>query len=336
MSISGLIVFVAGLIALMVGAEMVVRGASRLAALLGVSPLVLGLTVVSIGTSIPELAVGITASLQGNGSLAVGNIAGTNMVNILFILGLSALLRPLPIHLHVLKLDLPMMVIASALLIGLAWDGVLTCLDGGLLFGAAVLYTIALLCISQRESQSVENAFEEMCGVDPAETCGIDAAMRGQRGTRARSKYAVMLIAGMGVTVVGADWMVNGAIDIARALDISDAVIGLTIVAIGTSFPELATTIVATIRNERDVAVGNLLGSSVYNILVILGIICMVSPGGLPVDTQLLLFDIPMMTGVALACVPVFLTGKRISRAEGGLGVAIYLTYMLWLILFRA
>jgi cation:H+ antiporter len=142
MSMDGSIVFILGLIVLTVGAEMVVRGASRLAAMLGVKPLVIGLTVVAIGTSVPELAVGITASLQGSGSLVVGNIVGTNMVNILFILGLSALLQPLPLHLQVLKLDLPMMVIAAAMMAGLALDGALTPLDGSLLLGAAVLYTV--------------------------------------------------------------------------------------------------------------------------------------------------------------------------------------------------
>lgn len=336
MSMSGSIVFVVGLVALMVGAEMVVRGASRLAALLGVKPLVLGLTVVAIGTSVPELAVGITASLQGSGSLAVGNIAGTNMFNILFILGMSALILPLPLQLQTIKLDLPTMIVAAAMMTVLAWDGTLTRLDGVLMFGVAVLYTIAVLHISQRESQAVVKEFEEMCGIDVEETCSIDAAKKGQWEKQTLSKYAVMLVVGMGITVIGADWMVDGAIGIAQRLDISEAMIGLTIIAVGTSSPELATTIVSTIRNERDVAVGNLLGSSIYNILVILALTCMVSPGGLPVEHQLLLFDIPLMTCLALACVPVFLTGKRISRLEGGLGVAIYLTYMLWLILFRA
>jgi len=335
MSMSGSIIFVMGLIALIVGAEMVVRGASRLAAMLGVKPLVLGLTVVSIGTSVPELAVGITASMQGSGSLAVGNIAGTNMVNILFILGLSAFLQPLPIHLQVLKLDLPMMVIAAAMMAGLSLDGTLTPFDGVLMFVAAVIYTMALLRISKRESRAVEKEFEDMCGIDPGETCGIDTIKRRQREKQARLKYAVMLVAGMGITVIGADWMVNGAIGIARTLNISDALIGLTIVAIGTSSPELATTVVATIRKERDVAVGNLLGSSIYNILVVLSLTCMISPGGLPVTHELMLFDIPLMTGVALACVPVFLNGKCISRMEGGMGVTLYLIYLLWLILFR-
>ena len=336
MSMDGSIVFVVGLIVLTVGAEMVVRGASRLAALLGVKPLVLGLTVVSIGTSVPELAVGITASLQGSGSLAVGNIVGTNMVNILFILGLSALLQPLPLHLQVLKLDLPMMVIAAAMMAGLALDGALTPLDGGLMLVAAFLYTIALLRISRLESRAVVKEFEDMCGIDTEEICGTDAITRRQREKQARLKYTVMLIAGMVITVIGADLMVSGAIGVARTLNFSDALIGLTIVAIGTSSPELATTVVATIRKERDVAVGNLLGSSIYNILVILGIICMVSPGGLPVTRELILFDIPLMMGVALACIPVFLSGKRISRVEGGMGVVIYLIYLLWLIHYRA
>jgi cation:H+ antiporter len=153
---------------------------------------------------------------------------------------------------------------------------------------------------------------------------------------RTRSRYTVVLAAGLGLSVLGANWLVTGAVDIARALGISEAMIGLTIVAIGTSAPELVTTIVATLKDEREVAVGNLLGSSIYNILVILGITCLVSPGGVPVEWQLMLFDVPLMTGVALACIPVFVTGKRISRLEGGLGVAIYLIYMLSLVLFRA
>lgn len=266
----------------------------------------------------------------------MGNIAGTNMVNILFILGLSALLQPLPLHLQVLKLDLPMMVIASAMMAGLALDGTLTPFDGGLMLVAAVLYTAALLRISRRESRAVKKEFEDICGIEPEETCGIDAITGRQREKQARLKYAVMLVAGMAITVIGADWMVTGAIGIARTLNISDALIGLTIVAIGTSSPELATTVVAIIRKERDVAVGNLLGSSIYNILVILGLTCIVSPGGLPVTRELMLFDIPLMTGVALVCVPVFLRSKSISRVVGGMGVSLYLIYFLWLILFRA
>jgi len=324
----GALLFAGGLALLVVAAEMVVRGASRLAASLGVEPLVLGLTVVAIGTSAPELAVGITASLQGAGSLAVGNIAGTNVFNILFILGLIALVRPLPLHLQVLKLELPTMVAAAMLMTVFAWDGDISQTDGAILVGAAVVYTIALIRMSRRETRAVKEEFTE--------AYGEGATGRTHSVARERAGYATILTIGLGLSVLGADWLVNGAVDIARTLDISEAVIGLTIVAIGTSAPEFVTAVVATLRDERDVAVGNLLGSSIYNILVILGITCLVTPGGIAVERQLMLVDIPLMSGVALLCIPVFVTGRQISRLEGGLGVAMYCAYMAWLVLYRS
>ena len=334
MDLGGLMLFLAGLIALIVGAEMVLRGGARFAALMGIRPLVIGLTVVSIGTSMPELAVGITAGLDGSGSIAVGNIAGTNMVNILFILGLSALFRPLMLHLQVIKLDLPMMVVAAGLMAGLAGDGVLSAGDGAVLLAAAILYTILLL--RRHESAAVEEEFEDMCGGGAEVSCQAEPQAGKKGAGRARLRNALLLAAGVAISVIGAQWAVHGAVDLARSLQVSEAIIGLTVVAIGTSSPELVTTAIATIRNERDVAVGNLLGSSIYNILVILGLTCMATPGGLAVERQLLVLDIPLMAGVALACVLVFWSGKCISRLEGGLGVAAYLIYLLWLILFRA
>ena len=331
MDLGGLMLFLGGLAALIVGAEMVLRGGARFAALMGIRPLVIGLTVVSIGTSMPELAVGITAGLEGSGSIVVGNIAGTNMVNILFILGLSALFRPLMLHLQVIKLDLPMMILAAGLMAGLAWDGVLSAWDGIVLLAAAIFYTILLL--RQHESAAVEEEFEDMCAGGLEVSCQAGPK---RSASRARLKNALLLAVGMGISVIGAQWAVHGAVEMARSLQISEAIIGLTVVAIGTSSPELVTTAIATVRNERDVAVGNLLGSSIYNILVILGLTCIASPGGLAVERQLLMLDIPLMAGVALACVPVFWSGKRISRLEGGLGVAAYLIYLLWLALFRA
>ena len=324
----GAVLFVAGLGLLVIGAELVVRGAARLAVSLGVKPLVIGITIVAVGTSAPELAVGITASLQGSGALAVGNIAGTNVFNILFILNLSVLVRPLPIHLQILKLELPVIIATAVLLMGLAWDGVLTRLDGGVLLGAAVLYTVVLIRLSRGETQAVQEEFREMYGAD--------AVMSKRTAVQARLKDAVVLAAGLGLSVLGGSWLVDGAVDIARGLHISEAMIGLTIVAIGTSAPELVTTIVATLKDERDVAVGNLLGSSIYNILVILGLTCLVAPGGVPVERQLMFVDIPLMTGVMLGAVPVFWTGRRVSRLEGGLGIAIYVAYLLSLVLFRA
>ncbi len=329
MSITAAAWFIAGLGLLVVGAELVVRGASRLALSLGVRPLVLGLTVVAVGTSAPELAVGITASLQGSGALAVGNIAGTNAFNILFIMGLSALLRPLPLHLQILKLELPVTILAVALMTALAWDGILTRVDGGIMFALAVLYTMALIRLSRRETRAVKEEFAEVCSDDTA------AAAKGSH-LAVRLRSSLLLVAGLVCSVVGAHWLVDGAVSIARGLGISEAVIGLTIVAMGTSAPELVTTIIATLRNERDVAVGNLIGSSIYNILVILGLTCVVSPAGVPVERQLLLVDIPLMAAVMLACVPVFVTGRRVSRLEGGLFVATHVIYMGWLLVGRS
>lgn len=327
MDINGIAFFTAGLALLLIGAELVVRGGTRLALSLGVKPLLLGLTVVAIGTSTPELAVGITASREGSGALAVGNIAGTNIVNILLILGLSALLRPLPLHLQTIRLDLPMMITSAALMTLFAWNGVLSRVDGAVMLCAAVLYTVALIRVASRETQAVKDEFQDMFGADGSKSSRAVARMR--------AVNAALLTAGVVLSVLGAHWLVTGAVDIARNLGASEAVIGLTIVAIGTSGPELVTTIVATIRNERDVAIGNLLGSSIYNILVILGITCLTSPEGIPVERQLLLIDIPLMTGVALLCVPVFITGRLVSRFEGGVFVGLYLGYLSSLVYTR-
>lgn len=336
LSMDGVLIFITGLFTLIIGAELVVRGGSRLAALLGIKPLVIGLTVVSIGTSLPELAVCITASLQGSGSLAVANITGANLINILFILGLSALFRPIILHMQVFNLDLPMMVVAAVALAGLAADGVLSQLDGGLMVGAAILYTVTLIRTSRSESAYVDKEFVDMYGDgDTMETGSPDDTTLKRKALIIRAKYATILAAGIGITIIGADWLVIGVTGIARALNISEAMLGLTVVAIGTSSPELITTVVATIRHERDVAIGTLLGSSIYNILLILGFTCLTVPNGLTVARQLQLFDIPFMTLVILACVPVFLTGKCISRLEGGLGVAAYLIYLFWIVLFR-
>jgi cation:H+ antiporter len=325
--VTGLTLFAAGLALLIFAAELVLRHGSALALSFGVKPLVLGLTVVAIGTSAPELAVGITAAREGSGALAVGNIAGTNLVNILLILGLSALLRPLPLHRRTIRTDLPMMVVAALVMTAFAWDGALSGTEGAIMIAIALVYTAAVIKGSGSESRRVKAEYSEMFGSEGARTTGTEEAHRGIN--------AVYLLAGIALSVLGAQWLVDGAIDIARRMGLGEAVIGLTIVAIGTSAPELVTTIVGTLRNERDVAVGNLLGSSVYNILVILGITCIAAPAGIPVERQLLLFDIPLMTAVALLCIPVFITDGKVSRLEGALFVMLYCSYLGYLLWFR-
>lgn len=311
-----------GLTALIAGAELLVRGGSALAARLGISPLLIGLTVVALGTSTPELAVGIDAAIQGNGALAVGNIAGTNTVNILLILGLSAALRPLAIQMQTLRLELPVIVVASATLLAFAWDGMLSRLEGLLLVTMGIAFTLALIRVARRENIKIKLEFAREYG--PRRLANRQAATE-----------TLMLAAGLVVIVTGADWLVKGAVDLAHLWNVSDAFIGLTIVAIGTSAPELVTTIISTIRDERDIAIGNLIGSSVYNILVILGVTCLVPAAGVEVSSELIRIDIPIMLGVALLCIPVFVSGRKISRFEGGLFVSAYVAYLSYLIIER-
>ncbi len=313
-----------GLCLLVAGAEMVVRAGSRLAALVGVPPILIGLTVVAVGTSTPELAVGIEAALKGNGSLAVGNIAGTNSFNILFILGLSALLMPLSLDMRTLRFDLPVMTAAALGLLAMAWDGVLTRMEGMVLVLAGVAYTGAIVREARRESRAVIAAFSKEYPVPP---------VNGHR--RKAGASLAILLAGIAVVVVGAEWLVHGAVDLARMMGVSDAFIGLTVVAIGTSSPELVTTVVSTLRQERDIAVGNLLGSSVYNILFILGVTALAPAAGIPVEPALVRIDIPVMGAAALACVPVFLSGRRVTSAEGAAFVAAYFAYLAYLVVAR-
>ncbi len=315
-----------GLLALVGGAELVVRGGSRVAARFGISPIVIGVTVVALGTSAPELAIGIGAALRGSGSLAVGNIAGTNVLNLLFILGLVALLRPVELRSQTLRLDLPMIVGAALLLWLLAADGRITRLDGAVLVLFGVVYTVLVVRLARRESAAVRAEFVAEYGVTKRQTGPVWHLLRD----------AAWLVIGIAVIVVGANWLVEGATGIARTLGLSEAFIGLTVVAIGTSAPELATAIVATLRKEHDIAVGNLLGSSVYNILFILGVTALVPAGGIAVERPLVVIDIPVMVAAAIACVPVFITGHRIRRIEGAAFVVAYLAYLAYLLIARS
>lgn len=322
-----LVVFLAGLIIIIVGAELILRGASRFAALMGLKPMIIGLTVVSIGTSMPELAVGITAVSEGRGALAVGNIAGTNIVNVLLILGLSAAIRRLPLELLSIKLDVPVMIASAVVLIIMAWNGVLSRLEGFILFAGAIAYTVVLIRLSKRETSEIRKEYEE--------EYGKDVLLKKKTGTGLVILNIVILIVGIALTILGAEWLVAGAVDIAETFGVSDAVIGLTIIAIGTSAPELATTIVATIKNDREVAVGNLIGSSITNILVVLSLTCIISPNGVDVSDEILWFDLPLAAAVAIVCYPVFRSDKMVSRTEGIAFVSLYVVYLTTLLVFR-
>jgi cation:H+ antiporter len=312
---------VAGLAGLLVGADLLVRGGAALAAQLGVRPIVIGLTVVALGTSLPELAVGIDAVRQGSPGLAVGNIVGASLVNILFILGLSALIRPIAFERRTLRFELPAMTAAALALWLLALDGSLTRVDGIILCLGGAAFTAGIVKTSRQESAPVRE--DHASGSERN-------AVRGRRGLLLR---VLAVVAGIGLVIAGAELLVDGSLEVARSLEVSETTLGLTVIAIGTCTPELVTTLTSTVRGDRDIAVGNLLGSSVYNIAVILGIAVLVAPGELQIPQEVIAADLLVLAVVALVSVPVLLTGHRISRLEGGAFVAAYLGYLVWLTL---
>ena len=318
-----LLLFLAGLAALVAGANLLVRGASKLALSLGISPLVVGLTVVAFGTSAPEMAVSVGAVLDGQTDIALGNVVGSNIFNVLFILGASALIVPLVVHVQLIRQEVPIMIGVSLLLLTLALDGRLGLFDGALLFGLLIGYTVFLVVQSRRETQAAND--EYAAEVRPAQAGAWDSTWPAQ---------VALIAAGLAALVFGSQWLVTASIAIAKALGVSDIVIGLTIVAAGTSMPEVAASITAAIKGERDIAVGNVVGSNTFNILGCLGLSGLAAgSAGLVVPPSVLAFDIWVMLAVALACLPVFTTGREIARWEGGVFLVYYAAYVAYLIL---
>lgn len=299
----------AGLVLLIAGGELLVRGSSQLATRFGVSSLVVGLTVVAFGTSAPELAVSMQSAAAGAADLAAGNVIGSNIFNVLFILGLSALLAPLVVSRRVVWVEVPIVIGVSALAWLLAGDGRVGTGDGLLLLAVIAIYTVWLLRTTGSE------------GPEPAAEAG-----------RSTGRSAAIALAGLALLLLGARWLVDGAVALASSLGVSDAVIGLTVVAAGTSLPEVAASVVATVKGHRDMAVGNVLGSNIFNLTVILGTTS-VYAGGLPVSAGVISFDLVVMVAVAVACLPIFVTGHRIARWEGLLFLAYYVAYTTYLVL---
>jgi cation:H+ antiporter len=316
----------AGLLLLGGGAELLVRGAARLAAVAGISPLVIGLTVVAYGTSAPELAVSLQAAWSGNPEIAIANAVGSNVFNVLFILGTCALVLPLAVAQQLVRLDVPIMIGVSVLLWVLSLDGRLGAVDGGLLVTAMGLYTVWAIRQSRKENAAVQAEYVREYGRD-RNGVGVAPSAVG---------HVALVLAGLAVLVIGARWLVASAIVLAQGLGVSSVVVGLTIVAAGTSLPEVATSLIATFRGERDIAIGNVVGSNIYNILAILGLSSLLAPTGLTVAPSVVAFDIPLMIAVAVACLPIFFTGYTIDRWEGALLLGYYAAYTLFLILRAA
>lgn len=322
MSALTILMFVGGLALLILGAEWLVKGASRLAAKLGISPLVIGLTVVAFGTSTPELAVSVQSSLAGQADIALGNVVGSNIFNVLFILGVSAIITPLLVQQQLIRLDVPIMIGVSFVAYLLVLDGLLNRWEGLFLFTGLVGYTVFLITQSRKEKNALV-ALEYHQEYDSP----------GNSGAKPWLINIGLVVAGLGLLIVGSNWLVESAIATARWLGLSELIIGLTIVAAGTSMPEVATSIAAALKGERDIAVGNVVGSNIFNLLGVLGLTAAVAPAGVPVSQQVLGFDLPVMLGVAIASLPIFFTGNTIARWEGWFFLGFYVAYTVYLIM---
>lgn len=317
---SAIVKIIFGLASLVTGGELMVRGASRLAAVMKISPLVIGLTVVAFGTSSPELAVAIQAALAGNADIAMGNVVGSNLFNILFTLGISALIAPLFVSSRLIHWDVPLMIAASATMLLLGLDGRIGRLDGLALFSILLAYIYWCVRQTRRESSEVKAEFAR------------EAPASKSPGALLLVQISFM-IAGLFLLGFGSQSLVGGSVFIATRYGVSELVIGLTIVAVGTSLPEVVTSIMAAWRGEREIAVGNVVGSNIFNILCVLGLASAVSPSGVEVSSAALRFDIPVMLAVSIACLPIFFTGNLVARWEGGLFLGYYIAYTTYLVL---
>jgi len=315
--------FALGLVLLVLGARFLVQGASRLALAVGISPLVIGLTVVAFGTSAPEMAVSVGAVWGGDNDIAIGNVIGSNIINVLFILGASALIVPLVVNRQIIRQEVPIMIGVTVLFLVMLRDLSISMVEGGFLFLLLIVYTVFLVVQSRRANGAV--------GSDAA----VDELDLGaSRWADSRLMQVALIVGGLVLLVFGSRLLVDASVAFAKALGISDLVVGLTIVAAGTSLPEVATSITAALKGERDIAVGNVVGSNVFNILAVLGMSGLVAgTGGITVAPSILAFDAWVMLAAAIACLPIFLTGREIARWEGAVFLAYYVFYVAYLIL---
>jgi cation:H+ antiporter len=310
--------FLAGLALLVGGAELLVRGAGRLAIALGWSPLVVGLTVVAFATSAPELAVSVGSAVGGNADIALGNVVGSTIANVLLILGLSALVSALVVKSQLVRFDVPVMIAAAVAVLALALDGTIGRLDGVVLTAGIVAYLVRVVIMSRR-SDEAPGAAEVVDDARPS-----------------IPRDLALVAVGLVGLVSGSNLLLGASVTVAERMGVSQLVIGLTLVAIGTSLPEIATSLLAVTRGERDLAVGNVVGSNVFNLLAVLGITGLVAPGGIGVAKGALDFDLPVMVAVTVACLPIFFTGSRIARREGALFLGYYIAYTAYVLLDAA
>jgi cation:H+ antiporter len=302
-----------GLLLLFIGAEGLIRGSSNLAIKMGITPLIVGLTVVAFGTSAPELVVSLRAALMGNSSISLGNVVGSNIANIALILGIAALFRPLEVHSNVIIREIPIMIGISILFIILLFDGEIGLIDGLIFVAGIIVYTVVNVVMARKEKNlEVNEEFKE--GLNNKLSLPISI---------------LFLLAGLGLLILGANLFVHSAVAIAKLFNVSDTIIGLTIVAVGTSLPELITSIVAAYKKEADIAIGNVVGSNIFNILCILGITAIIIPIS---AAEISYVDLGIMLLTAIILLPLSRTGFSITRLEGAfllVGYAVYIYYLL-------
>ena len=311
-----------GLALLVLGGEMLVRGSVHLAAAAGISPLVVGLTVVALGTSSPELAVGIQSARAGQPDLSLGNVVGSNISNLLLVLGIAALITPLVVHQKLVRLDVPIMLGASILALLLSLDGTISRFDGALLLVLVVVYTVWSIRTSRKETKKVRDEYAQVYGTP-------------EKKEEKRHPFVdlAFIVVGLAMLVHGAGFLVDGAVVLAKVLGVDELLIGLTVVAVGTSLPEIATSIIARLRGARDIAVGHVVGSKILNIFGVLGASALASPHGISVDRAALRFHIPIMIAASVACLPIFFRGYRIVRWEAALLMGYYIAYTTYIVL---
>ena len=303
-----------GLVLLYFGAEGLVRGSSSMALRFGVSPLLVGLTVVAFGTSAPEMMVSVKAAYLGQGDISVGNVVGSNICNIGLILGFCALIVPIKVASQIVRIDTPIMIATTALAIALLYDGALSRTEGIIFFLLLVVYVVFSIRLAKKQSADpLAQEFSDEIKI-PKTGVALDV---------------LLVIGGLVMLVFGARFLVDSAIVVAKAFGLSEAVIGLTIVAVGTSLPEFATSLVAAIKKEADIAVGNVVGSNIFNILGILGISAFITPLSSSGITGI---DLGVMAGFAIALWGFSASGHRITRIEGLIMMAAYAAYVWWLV----
>lgn len=303
----GILLLVLGLVILVVGGDLLVKGAVTIANNFKISPLVIGMTIVSFGTSAPELLVSLQAALDGNPSISIGNVVGSNIANLALVLAITVLIFPILPERQTKIIDLPMMLLATLLFVVFSLDNQIVWWEGATLLSILLIFTFLLIRNSRKQNKKLED--------DELETKGSTFV------------GLALLLGGLIGLYYGSGWFVNGAISIAKYFDLSDRVIGVTVVAFGTSTPELVASTMAAYRHQTNISVGNLIGSNIFNIMAVLGITSMVTP--ISVEQSVLDFDMYWVVGIALAMLPILFIGKKIGRIKGALLLTTYISYIL-------